>query len=115
MKHKVALFVLLAMAVSTMSYAASSATDKLKRGAEGIFTSPLEICNNYRETRKEYGVPQSLASGVFVGMFDTGKRLINGTYDEVTFPVNYPSDYGLLWRDDYATALQEHRALNDAK
>ena len=112
MKNKVVLLVLFAMAISQVAFA-SAATDKLKRGGEGIFTAPLEHCNEYLNTRAEYGVPQSIAAAIFQGAFYTGKRLINGIYDVLTFPLNCPKEHGLLFADAYPTALDEHRALKN--
>lgn len=115
MKKGIAFFVLLAMAVSQTAFA-GAAVDKLKRGAEGLFTSPLEISNEYRNTRAADGnVAESMATGVFVGLIMTGKRIINGAYDIVTFPLNCPRTYRLLLADDYPTALAEHRALGRVK
>ncbi len=111
MKSKIVLFVLLAMVTSQVSFAATKPVEKLKRGGVGIITAPFEFCNEYKNTRKEYGVPQSIADSIFVGTLFGFKRVLNGAYDIVTFPVNYPSGYGLLLPDAYETALDEHNAL----
>ena len=113
MKNKIALLVLMTVIACQTGFAATKPVEKLKRGGEGIFTAPLEHCNVYRNTRVEYGVTQSVVAGIFVGTFMAGKRIINGVYDVATFPVNFPSGYGLLFNDSYETALQEHRALNN--
>ena len=42
-----------------------------------------------------------------------GKRIVNGAYDIVTFPVNFPKDYGLLLNDGAETALKNYHSLHN--
>jgi hypothetical protein len=122
MKNKIALLVLMVMIVSQSAYAAGCSKDgycpikgKLMRGVKGIVTSPIEMCNEYKNARAaDYNVAESTASGIFVGAFMAGKRIVNGTYDVITFPINWPKEHGLLFSDSYPTAWDEHKALKQS-
>ena len=114
MKNKIALMLMLALIASQTAFAKECPImNKFKRGVEGIFTFPLEYCNEYQITRKEYNVASSVADSVVVGSLMGFKRIVNGTYDVLTAPLNFPKDHGLLISDSYGTALAEHRALKE--
>ncbi|HRK62278.1 MAG TPA: exosortase system-associated protein, TIGR04073 family [Candidatus Omnitrophota bacterium] len=109
MKIKTALFILALFAV-TQSAFAGSAGEKFVRGIEGTLTSPVEYLNQYQIANYDHGLISSAVIMVLGGTAMTVKRLINGVYDIVSFPVSLPRDYGLLLNDKYETALDGYRA-----
>lgn len=114
MKIKTAFFILSILAVSQTAFArladapaqrAGAPADKFVRGLEGVVTSPLEYINQYQMASNTHGLVASVAGSVLGGTAMMLKRIINGAYDIVSFPVNAPKDYGLLLPDDSETAL----------
>ena len=100
-------------AMTQLAFAGTPA-HKLVRGIEGIVTSPLEYLNQYNIASGKQSDVASVAVGIFGGTAMTLKRILNGAYDIVTFPVNSPKDYGLLLNDESETALQNHKQLQNA-
>lgn len=81
---------------------------KLSRGAVGIVSAPLEYVNQYNvlaETRRPIS---GVVGTVLAGTAMTAKRLINGVYDVVTFPVDLPKDGRLLLNDKSETAFASY-------
>ena len=107
MKIKTAFFILFFFAISQTSFAGTPA-HKFVRGIEGLVTSPLEYINQYQAANDKQGIIASAAIGVFGGTAMTIKRVLNGVYDIVSFPVNAPKDYSLLFADDSETALDAY-------
>jgi putative exosortase-associated protein (TIGR04073 family) len=110
MKIKTAVFILCLASFAQLVFA-ENAGHKLARGLEGIVTSPVEYLNQYQIASDENGVVASSATMVLGGTAMTVKRIINGAYDVVTFPVSLPKNYGLLLYDRDETALKTYRAI----
>lgn len=108
MKIKTAFFILSIFMISQSAFAAEKPFHKLTRGLEGIVTSPLEFINQYQIASEKRSLIPSLATGLFGGAAMVVKRLVNGVYDIVTFPVNLPKNYGLLLKDESETALDAY-------
>ena len=104
MKIKTAFFILSIFAISQTAFAGTPG-HKFVRGLEGLVTSPLEYLNQYQAANNQNGIIASAAIGVLGGTAMTIKRIVNGAYDIVSFPVNAPKNYGLLLADDSETAL----------
>lgn len=109
MKTKTALIALI-LFVSTQTAFAGNPGEKFVRGIEGALTSPVEYLNQYQIANYDHGLFSSVVIMVLGGTAMTVKRLINGVYDIVSFPVSAPRDYGLLLNDKYETALDGYRA-----
>lgn len=112
MKIKTAIFILSILSVSQSAFAVTPA-DKFLRGLEGLVSSPLEYFNQYRISAEKRSIVPSLAVGVLGGTLMTVKRLLNGVYDVVSFPVNLPKNYRLLLNDDTETAWQNYKSLQN--
>ena len=111
MKNKIIFSVILMFAVAQMGFAPKP-IQKLGRGVEGILTSPIEYLNEYLESHQNReSIPASLVTAAVMGTAMTVKRIINGVYDIVTFPIPYPRPYRLLWKDPAETALQDYYSL----
>lgn len=109
MKIKTAIFIFCFAAFSSHAFA-ESAGHKLTRGLEGIVTSPVEYLNQYQIASEKKGVFASLITTAVGGTAMTVKRVVNGAYDVVTFPVSLPKGYGLLLADEDETALDAYRS-----
>lgn len=107
-------FLLLTFFATTQLAFGGTPAHKFVRGIEGVLTSPLEYVNQYYiATEKQ----SDLATGVIIVFGGTAmmiKRIMNGAYDIVTFPVNSPKDYGQLLKDESETALQNYKQLQNA-
>ena len=93
---------------------AGTPAHKLVRGIEGIVTSPLEYLNQYNIASGKQSDVASVAVGIFGGTAMMLKRILNGVYDVVAFPINAPKDYGLLLKDEHETALKNYNQLQNA-
>ncbi len=113
MKIKSAFFILSIFLISQTAFAGTPA-HKLARGLEGVVTSPMEYLNQYQQGTNKHGVISGLAIGVIGGTAMLGKRLVNGVYDIVSFPVSAPKDYGLLLADDSETAIDAYSASQNS-
>ncbi|HCM42020.1 MAG TPA: hypothetical protein PLY88_07025 [Candidatus Omnitrophota bacterium] len=88
---------------------------KLLRGVEGIVTSPIEYVNQYNVLAETRRPASGMIGTVLAGTAMTAKRLINGVYDVVTFPVDLPKDGRLLLNDKHETALASYKKGSCAK
>ena len=111
MRNKAALLLVLIFACTHLG--AARPIYKLGRGVEGILTAPIEYFNEYLIASEKKSQITAVVAGVFGGTAMTVKRLINGVYDIVTFPLPYPKPYRILWRDDAETALQDYYQLQN--
>ncbi len=109
MKTKTAFFALSILLASNLAFA-STPGHKFIRGLEGIVTSPVEYINQYQLAHSKQGLVPSVGIGVIGGTAVMIKRLINGVYDVVSFPIKNPRDYGLLLDDPSETAIQAYKA-----
>lgn len=116
MKMKVAVLALLFLGLSQVSYADHHGSEgcgcpfkKAMRGVEGVLTFPLEYVNQYEALHQNNSAVASVIGSVFAGTAMSVKRVVNGVYDIVLFPVKAPGNYGLLLGDKYDTALDEYR------
>lgn len=116
MKMKVAILALLFLGLAQVSYADHHESDgcgcmgkKVMRGVEGVITFPLEYVNQYEVLHHKNSAPAALIGSVFSGTAMSVKRIVNGVYDIVAFPVKVPGNYGLLLGDKYDTALDAYQ------
>lgn len=113
MKMKAVFLALLILSVAQVSYAGSDGCGcmgkKAMRGVEGLLTFPLEYVNQYEVLHHKNSAPASVIGAVFAGTAMSVKRVLNGVYDVVTFPVKVPGNYGLLLGDKYDTALDAYQ------
>jgi len=114
MKIKTALFTLALFAVTQSAFAAPRPIEKLSRGVEGLLTAPMEYWNEYQLANYKDGVVASVVTALLMGTAMTGKRIINGVYDILAFPVPYPKPYRILLNDPSETALDRHYSLGNA-
>jgi|GEM_PF-2432912 len=113
MKIKTAFFILSIFVISQTAFAGTPG-HKLVRGLEGIVTSPMEYINQYQLASNKKNFVASVAIGVIGGTSVMIKRLINGVYDVMSFPIKNPNDYGLLLSDDSETAIDAYLANQNA-
>lgn len=112
MKTKIAYFALILFFVTQTAFAACKCPGtKFLRGVEGIATFPIEYLNQYQKLSDQNGIIPSSVGAVFAGTAMSVKRLINGVYDIVSFPVKAPGSYGLLLADEDDTALDAYQSL----
>lgn len=116
MKIKVAILALLFLGLAQVSYADHHESNccegmgkKAMRGVEGVITFPLEYVNQYEVLHHKNSAPAALIGSVFSGTAMSVKRIVNGVYDIVAFPVKVPGNYGLLLGDKYDTALDAYQ------
>lgn len=113
MKNKTTFLLVFILAVSQMG--AAKPIYKLGRGVEGLLTAPIEYFNEYVIAAEEKGPIVGVVASIFGGTAMTVKRVINGAYDILTFPLPYPKPYRILWRDEAETALQDYYGLHNAQ
>ena len=113
MKIKNAFFILSIFVISQTAFAGTPG-HKFVRGLEGIVTSPMEYINQYQLASNKKNFVSSVAIGVIGGTAVMIKRLINGVYDVVSFPIKNPNDYGLLLSDEFETAIDAYSANQNA-
>lgn len=104
MKIKAAFLTLSIFLISQTAFA-DTWHHKLYRGIEGIITSPLEYINQAQHAAAKKMIIEATFITVVGGTFMMGKRLINGAYDIVTFPLPFPRPYRILLNDPSETAL----------
>lgn len=123
MKIKAAFFILSFVFISQLALATPRPVLKLGRGVEGLLSAPIEYGNEYQMARQKQSVIGSSVTSLTMGTVMMGKRLINGLYDIVAFPVPYPQaknlvsgdiSYRLLLKDDFETALKKNQDLQNA-
>ena len=113
------LFFLLSLVITTqVAFADTDAAvatpgHKFVRGLEGLVSAPFEYFNQYSIASEKHSVFSSLMIGVFGGTAMTIKRLVNGVYDVISFPINAPEPYALLLKDEADTALQNFNQIQN--
>ncbi|MFA5088534.1 MAG: hypothetical protein WC552_05815 [Candidatus Omnitrophota bacterium] len=78
---------------------------KLKRGVVNILTAPIEIPKQTRiywkkGAQKTDHVLVWIFSGFIDGTIQMAQRILSGTWDILSFPVNLPKDYAPLKKPD---------------
>jgi putative exosortase-affiliated protein, TIGR04073 family len=95
--RKIALFVLVAMLVLSLtaseSFAASGPLKKLSRGAANIFTCFFELPSQMYKQYTRDGFFSMASYGVVKGLSLVVVRAAVGVYEVATFPVPIPSEY----------------------
>ncbi len=123
MKIKAVFFILSFVFISQLAFATPKCILKLGRGFEGLLSAPIEYGTEYQMARQKQSVIGSSVTALTMGTVMMGKRLINGLYDIVSFPVPYPQaknlatgdvSYRLLIKDDFETALKKNQDLQNA-
>ncbi len=104
MKIKAAFLTLSLILISQTAFA-ESWHHKLYRGIEGIITSPLEYFNQAQLAAEKKNMIETTFVTIVGGTVMTVKRIINGAYDIVTFPLPFPRPYRILLDDPAETAL----------
>ena len=112
MKRILILVMLFAFVLSSVSFADNALT-KLGRGTANVVTSPFEITKNMGEVKEKDGIFAGLTTGLFKGIFDTGKRLVVGVYEIATFPLPLPSGYKPIITDPEYIMKPEHELRTD--
>ncbi len=87
MKKLIAVAVVFAV-VGMFSAPVYAGVDKLKSGVTDIVKSPLEIVDHTKaEVKDSTFKPFGLLGGLLKGTFYTGKKMVGGVVDVVTFPI----------------------------
>lgn len=107
MKTKMTVFILSFFVFSQAAFAGTW-HHKLYRGIEGVITSPLEYVNQAQIASQNKSVIESTLSTIVGGTVMTVKRIVNGAYDIVTFPLPYPDSYRILLNDSSETAVDAY-------
>ena len=88
MKRVIALFTVGALiGLSSFSYADAGA--KFQAGVKDVIMAPLQLSDNVRsETTGAKFLPFALVGGVLKGSFYMAKKIVTGTLDAVTSPLD---------------------------
>ncbi len=89
MKRTISLIIASVMVVAfAVPSFAGDAVEKFKGGVKDIATSPLEVRDNIKaETDGAKFMPFALGGGLLKGGFYMGKRIVTGSLDIVTSPL----------------------------
>lgn len=81
------LTVLAVLAVTTPSFAGDM-VEKFKGGVKDVMMSPMQVSDNVKaETKDAKFLPFALVGGLLKGGFYMGKKIVTGTLDIVTSPL----------------------------
>lgn len=65
-------------------------TEKLKEGFKKVITAPLNVSDGINEEYKEAEFkPFGVIGGIVQGLFYTGKDILIGVLEMVTFPIDF--------------------------
>ena len=95
MKRIMAVLLVFAFVAVLAAPVYADAGDKLKGGVEKLFKSPTHIPNSISD---EYEAaefkPFGVFGGLFKGLFYTGKDIVTGLFDILTFPIDFDGGGG---------------------
>ncbi|MFH1655789.1 MAG: exosortase system-associated protein, TIGR04073 family [Candidatus Omnitrophota bacterium] len=98
----VSLIFVLTFGFITPLFAADNAAQKLARGAGNVLTSIFEIPKQIdTEWKASNNAAIGISAGLVKGALYTIGRIVSGTYDILTFPIDSPKNYEPLMKPDF--------------